>query len=141
MLRRRESSISAAPIIRYTFDVLAVDAFSSDAIPVHLLTRQAVEMYFRHLKPDGILAVHVTNRYLDLVPVVKDIADALKLAALHIADSADGAIASTDWVLVARSDKVFRDLPLPGAGVEIASDPSRRVWTDDYNNLFTALKR
>ena len=123
------------------FDVLAVDAFSSDAIPVHLLTRQAVDVYFRHLKPDGILAVHITNRYLDLGPVVKDIADALGFKAMHIADPAEGEIASTDWVLVARNDEILRRTPLPGPGVDIASDPSRRVWTDDYNNLFRALKK
>ena len=52
------------------FDVLAVDAFSSDAIPIHLLTREAMELYFHHLRPDGILAVHISNRYLDLQPVL-----------------------------------------------------------------------
>ena len=123
------------------FDVLAVDAFSSDAIPVHLLTRQAVDVYLRHLKPDGILAVHITNRYLDLGPVVKDIADVLSLKVIHVADTAEGEIASTDWVLVARSEETLRRSPLPGPGVGIASDPSRRVWTDDYNNLFNALKK
>jgi SAM-dependent methyltransferase len=123
------------------FDVLAVDAFSSDAIPVHLLTRQAVEVYLRHLKPDGILAVHITNRYLDLGPVVKDIADALGLKAMHVADTGEGDIASTDWVLVTRSEDTLYQPPLPGAGVDIVSDSTRRIWTDDYNNLFRALKR
>ena len=52
------------------FDVLAVDAFSSDSIPVHLLTLEAMELYFRHLRPDGVLAVHISNRYLDLAPVL-----------------------------------------------------------------------
>ena len=56
------------------YDVLALDAFSSDAIPVHLLTEEAVEIYLRHLKPDGVLAVHVSNRYLDLEPVVANLA-------------------------------------------------------------------
>jgi SAM-dependent methyltransferase len=123
------------------FDILAVDAFSSDAIPVHLLTRQAVEIYLRHLKPDGILAVHITNRYLDLGPVVKDIADAMGLRVLHVADAGEGETASTDWVLVARSDAPLRTPPIAGMGADIPSDPSRRVWTDDYNNLFKVLKR
>jgi len=52
------------------FDVLAVDAFSGDAIPVHLLTREAMDLYFRHLRPDGLLAVHISNRHLDLLPVL-----------------------------------------------------------------------
>ena len=59
------------------FDVLILDAFSGDSIPVHLLTRQAFEVYFRHLRPGGIVAVHVTNRYLDLAPVVDALAAAL----------------------------------------------------------------
>lgn len=123
------------------FDVLAVDAFSSDAIPVHLLTRQAFEVYLRHMKPDGIIAVHITNRYLDLGPVVKDIADALGLFAVQVADAAEGEIASTDWVLVARSAETLGREPIEGAGVDIPSDPTRRLWTDDYNNLFKALKK
>ena len=56
---------------RENFDVLAVDAFSSDSIPVHLLTQEAMDLYFRHLRPDGILAVHISNRYLDLQPVLE----------------------------------------------------------------------
>ena len=63
------------------FDVLVVDAFSSDSIPVHLLTKEAMALYFHHLKPDGILAVHISNRYLDLEPVVEGESRALgKLA-------------------------------------------------------------
>jgi SAM-dependent methyltransferase len=64
------------------FDVLAIDAFSSDAIPVHLITREAVQVYLRHMKPDGIIAYHVTNRYLNLEPVVESIAHELGLHAL-----------------------------------------------------------
>ena len=59
------------------FDMLAVDAFSSDAIPIHLLTREALALYFHHLKPNGILALHISNRYLDLVPVCARGAEAL----------------------------------------------------------------
>ena len=73
------------------FDVLAIDAFSSDAIPVHLITTEAVEVYLRHMKPDGVIAFHVTNRYLDLVPVVEGIAHELGLHALWIDDDGDDA--------------------------------------------------
>ena len=66
------------------YDVLALDAFSSDAIPTHLLTREAFEVYRRHLAPGGVLAVHVTNRYLDLKPVVRGAAAALALEAAHV---------------------------------------------------------
>jgi SAM-dependent methyltransferase len=122
------------------FDILAVDAFSSDAIPVHLLTRQAFEVYLRHLNPAGILAIHVTNRYLNLAPVVKDIADALDLAAIHVQHDAEGVYSSTDWVLVARDAALFETEPLADNTTEIDSDPSRRIWTDDFNNLFRAIK-
>ena len=122
------------------FDILAVDAFSSDAIPVHLLTRQAFQVYLRHLNPDGMLAIHVTNRYLNLVPVVKDIADALGLEAVHVEQTADEVYASTDWVLVARDAAVFEREPLADNTNEIDSDPTRRVWTDDFNNLYKAMK-
>jgi spermidine synthase len=68
------------------YDVLAVDAFSGDAIPAHLITREAVQLFWRHLAEGGILAYHVSNRYLDLAPVLGAIAKAEKLAALHIDD-------------------------------------------------------
>jgi SAM-dependent methyltransferase len=123
------------------FDLLAVDAFSSDAIPVHLLTKQAFQVYLRHLNETGILAIHVTNRYIDLIPVVKDIADSLGLAAVHVANDADGVIASTDWVLVARDPARLERDPIAGKAVAIASDPARRVWSDDFNNLFKAMKK
>ncbi|MEO8134327.1 MAG: fused MFS/spermidine synthase [Betaproteobacteria bacterium] len=123
------------------FDLLAVDAFSSDAIPVHLLTRQAFDVYLRHLNADGILAIHVTNRYLDLAPVVKDIADALGLAAVHIEDEPEEFLARTDWVLVSRQPAQLEQPPIAASAKEIPSDPSRRVWTDDFNNLFKAMKK
>jgi SAM-dependent methyltransferase len=123
------------------FDVLAVDAFSSDAIPVHLLTKQAFEVYLRHLNPGGILAIHVTNRYLDLAPVVKDIADNLQLTARHVQEDADGVMASTDWVLVTRDATELDREPIAGSAQDIASDPSRRIWSDDFNNLFRAMKK
>ncbi len=121
--------------------MLAVDAFSSDAIPVHLLTKQAFEVYLRHLNADGILAIHVTNRYIDLVPVSKDIADSLGLVALHVQVDADGVLASTDWVLVARNAQPLERYPIAQNAVVIASDPARRVWSDDFNNLYKAMKR
>jgi hypothetical protein len=123
------------------FDVLAVDAFSSDAIPVHLLTKEAMQLYFRHLKADGILAVHVSNRYLDLQPVVLGEATALgKLA--RVVDTDDDEtedIFGATWVLVTSPDTGFDDVETKNSA-EIESKKKIRLWTDDYSNLFQILK-
>ena len=84
------------------YDILAVDAFSSDAIPVHLLTREAIQLYFRHLKPEGVLALHISNRYLDLKPVCEGGAEAVGRQAWVVEDEGDDAsyLSSSTWVLV-----------------------------------------
>jgi SAM-dependent methyltransferase len=124
------------------FDVLAVDAFSSDAIPVHLITIEALDVYRRHMKPGGVIAFHVTNRYLDLVPVVQALAQARGMRAAWIDDDGDGALVSrSDWVLLASGGDVL-DRPLVAqAAKPIRARPDWRVWTDDFNNLFQVLKR
>jgi len=123
------------------FDVLAIDAFSSDAIPVHLLTKEAVEVYLEHMKPDGVIAFHVTNRYLDLVPVIEGIAHELDLHALWIEDAgADPLGNSSSWVLIAKEPGRLNDLRLVDASTTIAARRDWRVWTDDFNNLFQVLK-
>jgi spermidine synthase len=123
------------------FDVLAVDAFSSDAIPVHLLTKEAMQLYFRHLKADGILAVHVSNRYLDLQPVVAGEARALgKLARVVDTDDDDTQdIFGATWVLVTSPATGFDDVETRNS-TEIESRKRVRLWTDDYSNLFQILK-
>jgi hypothetical protein len=124
------------------FDVLAVDAFSGDAIPVHLLTKEAFAVYFRQLKPDGILAVHTSNTYLNLAPVVKLVAEDAAYATRLIASEEDPLmlISSADWVLVTRNQR-FLNAPETFAGIEnIVVPPRLRLWTDDYNNLFEILR-
>ncbi len=124
------------------FDVLAIDAFSSDAIPVHLITSEAIGIYLRHMKPDGVIAYHVTNRFLDLVPVVAALAKAHGLHAVWIADDGDaGELASrSDWVLVSASTK-YLDLPaIAGHATPIVPHDDWRLWTDDFNNLLQVLK-
>lgn len=124
------------------FDVLAVDAFSGDAIPVHLLTKEAFAIYFRHLKPNGILAVHVSNTYLDLAPVVKLLADDADYATRLIGSDAEDEklISAADWVLVTRSQE-FLNVPETFAGSETIVVPDGlRAWTDDKNNLFQVLR-
>ncbi len=100
---------------RQAYDVLAIDAFSSDSIPVHLITSEAAALFFQHLKPDGILAYHISNRFLDLKPVLANIAQANNLSVRLITDSpGDGSTSSiTDWVLLARSPAALTTSGLP----------------------------
>jgi spermidine synthase len=123
------------------FDVLAVDAFSSDSIPVHLLTREAMQLYFRHLRPDGILAVHISNRYLDLEPVLEGEAKALGKTAREIDTDDDDAtdVFAATWILVVAPPAQF-DSALIAASKPLHSNKTVRLWTDDYSNLFRILK-
>ncbi|AMV19035.1 fused MFS/spermidine synthase [Planctomyces sp. SH-PL14] len=121
------------------FDILAVDAFSGDAVPIHLLTREAFGLYLDHLAPDGILAVHVSNRHLDLVPVVAAAVQEWGLESRLVATRAD-LVQETDslWALLspakgAFADAAFRDAP------SLARTPVVR-WTDDFGSLASVLK-
>jgi hypothetical protein len=124
------------------FDVLAVDAFSGDAIPVHLLTKEAFAVYYRHLKPDGILAVHTSNTFLNLAPVVKLLAEDADYATRLIASDEEVSqmLSSADWVLVTRNQE-FLNRPETFAGSQTIEVPTGlRLWTDDYNNLYEILR-
>ena len=124
------------------FDVLAVDAFSGDSIPVHLLTKEAMLLFYRHLKPDGILAVHISNRYLDLKPVVDGISRATGHVTRLIGNGADDDIAMSPavWVLVAADPPGF-DQNILSQSIAIVPDKRKlRLWTDEYSNLLRILK-
>jgi hypothetical protein len=125
------------------YDVIAVDAFTSDAIPVHLLTRECFAVYFRQLQPDGILAVHVSNRFLNLVPVVARNAHDFGKTAVMVDDDGEDEdyMSSSDWVLVSGDPAVFSQSFFKAHGIETAQlRPGLRPWTDDYSNLFQILK-
>jgi SAM-dependent methyltransferase len=123
------------------FDVLAVDAFSSDSIPVHLLTKEAMDLYFRHLKPDGILAVHISNRYLDLQPVLLGEVKATGRVARLVDNEEDESqdVFSSTWVLIKSPAAGFTPEEIQRS-TELQSTRSVRLWTDDYSNLFQILK-
>jgi len=123
------------------FDVLAVDAFSSDAIPVHLLTREAMDLYFRHLRPDGILAVHISNHHLDLLPVVAGEARSRARLArvVDTEDDDDRGVYAATWVLVVALPNDFDNRIRANSNPVFHSRPIR-PWTDDYSNLFQILK-
>jgi hypothetical protein len=127
------------------FDVLGIDAFSSDAIPAHLLTKEAIEIYRQHLRrPGGILAVHISNRYLDLQPVVLSAAAALHLAFAviesHPESDKDPDASSSTWVLLA-PDPGTLAIPAIANAAEQPDGRIARLWTDDYSNLLAAVSR
>jgi spermidine synthase len=123
------------------YDVLVIDAFSSDAIPVHLLTREAFAVYLRHLSEEGVLAVHVTNRYLDLKPVVRGAARALSLYAEHVPSPDTGMLWASDWMLVARGRAVLDDEVISAATLPRLRGAGEVLWTDDWSNLLRVVKR
>jgi len=127
-------------------DVLVLDAFSGDAIPIHLLTRQAMKIYLDKLADGGVLAVHISNMYLDLVPVCSALAADAGCSGLYQndlnitpQDSAQGKSAS-QWIIIARSPAAFalqrrdpRWTPLPPTS-------STHVWTDDFSNILSVFR-
>ena len=123
------------------FDLLAIDAFSSDSIPVHLLTNEALAVYLKHMKPGGIIAFHLTNRFLDLIPVVKRLADANHLFSVLVADDGDGPMASrTDWVLLSDREASLQVPQIAEVATQVEPREDLRLWTDDFNNIVQILK-
>lgn len=128
------------------FDVLAMDAFSGDSIPMHLLTREAMQIYLRHLKPDGVLIFQATNRFLNIPPIVASLANEFGLAAVLISDSPaseegiDYWTNSTDQVIVTANRKFLQSEKIRSVATNISIPAGFRVWTDDFNNLMRVLK-
>ncbi len=133
------------------FDFLIMDAFSSDAVPVHLLTKEAFEIYQRHLKPDGVILVNISNRYLDLRPVVENAARAFGFQTHHILHE-DGAdyddsgeegwwLYSSSWMILSRNREFMERTALKyAASPPTAERPDLPLWTDDYASMFKILQ-
>src|SRR5207253_633791 len=122
------------------YDLIVLDAFSSDSVPVHLLTRESVELYLRKLRPDGLVAFHVTNRYLDLEPVVAGVARSLGLAGLtqnHHASAAEerAGARSSHWIVVARTRDALGPLVRDRRWRPLENRPGLPVWTDQFSNI------
>ena len=127
------------------YDLIVVDAFSSDAIPVHLLTREALQLYLDMLAPGGVLVLHISNRYLDLEPVVANLAEDAALGGRLIGDDESEEIAGANrstWVVLAPTAEALgglvKDERWSAEGLE--PDPRVGVWTDDFHNLLSVLK-
>ncbi len=126
------------------YDVIVLDAFSSDAIPVHLLTLEAFDHYQRHLKPDGAIVVHVSNRYLDLHPVVYRIADKIGFPAITIDDNdtayEDAGFYGSDWIIITRNQVLLQQPLLKDVTKETVEFPARIMyWTDERSDLLSIL--
>lgn len=124
------------------FEMLFIDAFSGDAIPTHLLTQEAVEIYLQRLKPDGILGFHISNSVLDLESPVAKLAEASGLSAVMLHTPADPKIDRSEaiWVVMSKSADRLRHPNLDSVARPLSYRPGQRVWTDDYSNLFQLVK-
>jgi hypothetical protein len=129
------------------YDVLGIDAFSGDSIPMHLVTREAMASYVRHIKPDGVIVFQATNRFIDLLPVVKRLASEFGLEAVNIGDVPDGEegpeywYSSTDQIVVTRNKKLLAWPAIAEASEPIADRPDLPTFTDSHYNLLRILKR
>ena len=117
------------------FDVLVVDAFSGDTIPVHLLTREAMELYLRVLRePKSVVAVHITNRFLNLSPVVANLASYYHLASAQVTTT------TSSWVLLSRDEELLRQPDLMASTKPVEVGRHVRLWTDQYSSVFDILR-
>jgi spermidine synthase len=133
--------VSARP---RAYDLIVLDAFSSDAVPVHLLTRQAVDLYLRKLAPGGILALHISNMHLDLEPVVAGVARSLGLAGLSqahavTAEQQDRGATPSQWVVLARDKSAFGRMAGDPRWNALSVDEDQPVWTDEYSNVLSVI--
>jgi spermidine synthase len=134
-----DARLSLAAEAPQRFDVLVIDAFTGDAIPVHLLTVEALDLYLRHLQPHGIIAFHVSNLYLDLVPVVGRLAQARQLASRLVeTDQEDDFNTSSAWVLVSPDPKTLAVHEIAAVSQAVAANATR-LWTDDFSDLLPFL--
>jgi len=128
------------------YDVLGIDAFSGDSVPMHLVTREAMALYVKHLKSDGVIVFQATNRYIDLLPVVKRLASEFGFEAVNVADvpeGGDGAeywYSSTDQVIVTRNAKLLASPRIADAADPIADRKDLPTFTDSHHNLLRILK-
>jgi hypothetical protein len=126
----------------HSYDMIILDAFTSDAIPVHLLTREAVEMYLKKLTPEGLLVAHISNRYLALEPVLGNLADTLGLVAIKQFDFANGIPfkSGSDLVVMARRAEALGPLATDGRWTPLQRSSTVGAWSDDYSNVVGIIK-
>ena len=119
------------------YDLLAMDAFSSDSVPAHLITSEAFTAYERHLKPDAILAIHVSNRFLDLAPAIRELAIKHGFHGVIVYETGDTV---SDWILLSKSKAALEHPRIKDAAQALPSKPGIKAWTDDFHNLVQVLR-
>jgi hypothetical protein len=125
------------------YGLIVLDAFSSDAIPVHLITQQALDLYLSKLAGAGILAFHISNRSLDLKPILADLAQSRNLVCIGFDDLNPGSFEGKDpsqWVVMARSAPEISNLSINSQWQQLKGRKDRRVWSDDFSNIISAIK-
>jgi MFS family permease len=128
------------------YDVLGIDAFSGDSIPMHLVTREAMALYVKHVKPDGVIVFQATNRFIDLLPVVKRLAAEAGFEALNVSDSPEGGegpeywYSATDQIIVTRNKKLLAWPRIAEAAEPIEDRKHLPTFTDSHHNLLRILK-
>jgi spermidine synthase len=128
------------------FDLLAIDAFSGDSIPMHLVSREAMAVYVRHLAPGGVMMFQATNRYIDLAPVVQRLAAEQGMHAYIVSDDVEEQggegfwLSSTDQILVTRDEAFLKHPRIAGAAVPIPPRDDLPTFTDAHHNLLRILK-
>jgi hypothetical protein len=133
--------VAKAPLAFYR--VLVVDAFGSDAIPVHLLTREAMDLYFARLQPGGVLLVHFSNRNIDLLPVLATLAADRGLAArwqFYRPGPNEQGVSASEWAIFARNDRDFGPIATDPRWQNLPAPNGRPVWTDDYANILSVIR-
>ncbi len=123
------------------FDVLVVDAFSGDSIPTHLISVEAIQIYLKHLAPDGLLVFNISNKYLDLEPVLWRAQETLGLQGAFIQGSSNNALGfPSRWVVLSRQGAFFRRAAVQNSSRALKGKADVRLWTDDYSNLFQVVR-
>jgi hypothetical protein len=137
-----DARLSLGEVPDGSYGVIVGDAFSSDAIPIHLITREALDLYFSKLQSNGVVALHISNRHLELEPVLGNLAQDSGLACRaqlddRIADAPDKFV--SHWVVMARQEDDLAGIAEDERWLPCATAPSQSVWTDDYSNLLSTF--
>ena len=125
--------------VAHQFDIFAIDAFSGDSIPVHLLTKEAIELYFEHMKKDSILAIHISNRYIDFEPVISALAKHFKMGSIVVETKNNNY--NSKWILLTQNELFLQNPQVKSFSRVLKDYKDMGLWTDNHNSLINILKK